>query len=91
MCSSCQVAKGLFAHEAEQEQHLQSGLPGLALHGPDTVQQLHKEVPPWGSNVALHCAQEATEHVHLDIILVHAGTGHQPGQRTCTHNPCLTT
>ena len=67
------------------EVYLQGGLPGLALHGLDAVQQLHKEVPAGGRDVALHSAQEAAEHVHLHIILVHACTGHQP-----PHGACIT-
>ena len=63
--------------------YLQGGLPGLALHGLDAVEQLHKEVPAGGRDVALHSAQEAAEHVHLHIILVHACTGHQSPYGAC--------
>lgn len=65
--------------------HLQGGVPGLALHGLDAVEQLHKEVPGRGWQEALHGAQEAAEEVHLPLILVHARAGHQPPDWTCTH------
>lgn len=86
MVCKAQVGVGLKASPScrfSVSEYLECGLPGLALHGLQAVQQLHKEAPASSRNVAIYQSQEAAEHVHLHIILVHAGTGDQPSYRPC--------
>ena len=64
--------------------HLQDLVPHAAQQQLDAAQQLQKGwPPPWGQRV-FHHARPPTEGVHLGVVLVDAGTGQQPGHRTCS-------
>ena len=64
--------------------HLQDLVPHAAQQQLDAAQQLQEGWPtPRGQRV-FHHARPPTEGVHLGVVLVDAGTGQQPGHRTCS-------
>lgn len=64
--------------------HLQDLVPHAAQQQLDAAQQLQEGWPPPGGERVLHHARPPAEGVHLGVVLVDAGTGQQPGHRTCS-------